>query len=101
MESSQIKSSVKPLFQDEYGKSSRGFKEAYKEDVFEDKSTGRLGYKKEKKYTRTAKYDDKEQGYTLEYESQLKFKHVAYPTSTTKNVKGGSSSGSNKSIDYY
>ncbi|EXC34527.1 hypothetical protein L484_019126 [Morus notabilis] len=100
MESSEMENSEKSIFKDVYGKSSSGFNRSYKREEFIDKSSGRLGYKAEVKYTRTNKYDDMEEGYTHEYQTQVKHKHVAYPS----NKQGFSSTnkkGNKKSIDYY
>ncbi|KAM1728546.1 hypothetical protein ACFX12_019038 [Malus domestica] len=35
-----------------------------------DKSTGQLGYKQDVKFTSTKKYEDKELGFTAEYQTQ-------------------------------
>ncbi|KAM2436709.1 hypothetical protein EV1_013839 [Malus domestica] len=55
-----------------------------------DKSTSQLGYKQDAKFISTKKYEDKELGFTTEYQTQMKFKESVYPNET-----GFSSSKSN------
>ena len=91
--STELQSATKTSFKSVKGKASTNYKQTYTSGEFVDKSTGGIGYKEEMKYSRTSKYQDKELGYTHEYEAQVKLKHVAYPTKST-----GSE---NKQINYY
>lgn len=93
-ESSELESSTKSVVKGDNARSSRNFSESYKSEEFVDKSTGRLGYKEEAKYSSTYKYDDVERGYTNEYQTQVKFKHVAYPMKDSSN-------NNSKRVDYY
>ena len=97
-ESSELESSTKSIHKDDFGRNSSKFSRSYKSEEFVDKSSGRLGYKEEAKYDCTYKCDDKEQGYTHEYQTQVKYKHVAYPM---KNASSSNNNSSNKRVDYY
>ncbi|KAB2594868.1 hypothetical protein D8674_030318 [Pyrus ussuriensis x Pyrus communis] len=66
------------------------YTENYKAKQLVDKSTDQLGYKQVAKFTSTKKYVDKELGFTVEYQTQVKFKKSVYPNKT-----GSSSSNSN------
>lgn len=93
-----METAAKSIFKDDQGKFSSQFSKSHKAEEFVDKSTGRLGYKEETKYTKTYKYDDKDQGYTNEYQTQVKVKHVAYPMKdSSKYTKGNNT----KHINYY
>lgn len=94
-ESTELKCASKSIYKDIKGKSTTNFKQSYIAGEFLDKSSGRLGYKEEMQYSRMDKYDNKAEGYTHEYETQVKFKHVAYPTKST-----GSSNSENKQITF-
>ncbi|PON98042.1 hypothetical protein TorRG33x02_061160 [Trema orientale] len=82
-DSTEFQIATKTIVKSDKGKASTTFKERNYSGEFVDKSTGRLGYKQEKTYCRTEIYDNKEDGYTHEYQTQVKLKHVAYPTKGT------------------
>ena len=93
-ESSEMQSSSRMIYKDNYSGCSSKFTEQHKAEEFVDKHSGRLGYKEELKYTSTNKVNDKVQGYTTEYETQVKFKKTVYPNKSTSKYN-------NKGIDYY
>ncbi|KAK7847200.1 hypothetical protein CFP56_007051 [Quercus suber] len=93
-ESSEMQSSSRMIYKDNYSGCSSKFTEQHKAEEFVDKHSGRLGYKEELKYTSTNKLNDKVQGYTTEYETQVKFKKTVYPNKSASKYN-------NKGIDYY
>ncbi|KAJ7955756.1 hypothetical protein O6P43_022292 [Quillaja saponaria] len=73
------------------------FTESHKGGDFVNKRTGQMGYKKEIKYTSTHKFNDKVEGYSGEYETQVKVrKTINYHTNNYS--KSGSSS---KRVNFY
>ncbi|PQM41690.1 uncharacterized protein Pyn_16628 [Prunus yedoensis var. nudiflora] len=83
--SNEVENRVKSSYNDQYCRSSSSYRESYKAQEHVDKRTGQMGYKEEEKYTYNQKYVDKEQGYTFERETQVKFKDSVYPNkSATK-----------------
>lgn len=96
---SEVKRATKAVYKDDHGRSSKQSTKtkSYKAEGFVDKTTGRMAFKEEAQYSSTKKYDDKKQGYTHEYQTQVKHKHMAYPIKDASK----SSSSNNKCIIYY
>lgn len=80
--SNAVENRVKSSYNDQYCRSSSSYRESYKAQEHVDKRTGEMGYKEEEKYTYNQKYVDKEQGYTFERETQVKFKDSVYPNNS-------------------
>ncbi|RXH83591.1 hypothetical protein DVH24_005844 [Malus domestica] len=99
-ESREVQSKARSSYKDEYGGVSSHYTENYKAEQFVDKSTGRLGYKQEAKFTSTEKYVDKELGFTTEYQTQVKFKESVYPNKTGSSSSKSHCNNKNR-IDYY
>nr|POF10620.1 hypothetical protein CFP56_23392 [Quercus suber] len=93
-ESSEMQSSSRMIYKDKYSGCSSKFTEQHKAEELVDKHSGSLGYKEELKYTSTNKVNDKVQGYTTEYETQIKFKKTVYPNKSASKYN-------NKGFDYY
>ncbi|KAM2465811.1 hypothetical protein ACFX1W_004860 [Malus domestica] len=89
-ESREVQSKAQSLYNDEYGRVSIHYTENYKAEQLMYNSTSQLIYKQEAKFTFTEKCVDKELGFTIEYQTQVKFKEFVYP-----NKSGFSSSKSN------
>ncbi|KAM6555073.1 hypothetical protein CsatB_015835 [Cannabis sativa] len=99
-DSTQLHSATKSIVKSDKGKATTSFKKSFTADEFVDKTTGRLGFKEEASFTRTDKYNNKNDGFAHEFETQVKFKHVAYPndnkpSTTTK------ADNNNYQITYY
>ncbi|KAM2296969.1 hypothetical protein ACFX1S_036576 [Malus domestica] len=57
------------------------YTENFKAGQLVDKSTDKLGYKQDAKFTSTERYVNKELRFTTKYQTQVKFKKSVYPTS--------------------
>ncbi|KAL2502295.1 uncharacterized protein Fot_36143 [Forsythia ovata] len=92
-ESCEMENTTKTAIKDYGGGVSTKFSEKHKAGDFFDKRSGSHGFKEEVKYESSVKYDDKIEGYSTEYQTEVKYKKVTTyankgaPKSTYKRLK--------------
>lgn len=75
-ESFETENTTKTLYKNHGGGCSSKMTQSHKAGEFVDKRNGNKGFKEEVKFKASVKVDDKVEGCTTEYESQVKFKKV-------------------------
>lgn len=86
-ESSDLEKSSRTIYKDKHSAYSEQFTKHHKAEEFVDKHSGRLGFKEQVTYKSTHKVNDKVQGSTTEYETQVKFKKTVYPNKSASKSK--------------
>ncbi|CAA2999159.1 Hypothetical predicted protein [Olea europaea subsp. europaea] len=92
-ESCELENTAKTVVKDYGGGVSTKFSQKQKAGDFYHKSNGNYGFKEEVKYESSVKFDDKVQGSSTEYQTQVKFKKVTTyankgaPKSSYKRIK--------------
>lgn len=77
--SSEMKTESRAIYKYKYSSCSSGNTLKQKSGSFVDKKTGRTGYKQETAYTKSLKVDNKVNGSSTEFQTQVKFKQVYTP----------------------